>query len=106
MTGTDSAGRTITSAPASFTSVMTKTNADGSVQTVTQVVRNSGSGLQNASGGSGSAFFNNTGAVVGVFVVVGIAGAAMILAAGFFFLRRRRAARLGEQRAMDPSLCL
>lgn len=98
VTTTDSAGHTITSAPSVITSIATSTDATGGVYTYTQYVRNSGSGSLNdgaASGGSGSGFFANTGAVVGVFVVVGIAGAAMLLAAMFFVLRRRRRARLG-----------
>jgi LPXTG-motif cell wall-anchored protein len=87
------------------TSIVTSTDAAGARYTVTQVVKNPGSLSNAAGGGSGSGFFNNTGAVVGVFVVVGIAGAAMLLAFGFFFVRRRRAARLGAS-PFPLSLCL
>ncbi|BGP16537.1 hypothetical protein JCM10213v2_004539 [Rhodosporidiobolus nylandii] len=50
----------------------------------------------NGSSGSGNSFFNNTGAVAGTFVVVGLVAAGLVIGLAFFFLRRRRARRLDE----------
>lgn len=97
VTTTNSRGELITTAPATITSAVVQSDANGVFYTVTQIVRNPSGSLNDGSGNSGggtSAFFNNTGAVVGVFVVVGIAGAAILLGFGFLFMRRRRRQRL------------
>lgn len=88
----------MTTQPATFTSEITTTDANGVAITVTQIIHNPTGGLNDGSSGSnsssGSSFFNNTGAVVGVFVVVGIAGAAILLGVAFLLFRRRRRQRL------------
>ena len=97
VTTTNDRGEVITTAPATITSAVVQSDANGVVYTVTQIVRNPSGSLNDGSGSSGggtSSFFNNTGAVVGVFVVVGIAGAAILLGFGFLFMRRRRRQRL------------
>ncbi len=96
VTVTNSAGQQVTSVPALITTRITSSDSNGVVYTVTQIIRNPTGSLNDGSGtsGSGSTFFNNTGAVVGVFVVVGIAGAAILLGFGFLFVRRRRRQRL------------
>jgi LPXTG-motif cell wall-anchored protein len=52
--------------------------------------------LNDSAGGGGSGFFHNTGAVVGVFLVVGLAAAALLLGAGLLYIRRKRARALDE----------
>lgn len=51
--------------------------------------------LNGANGGS-SSFFNNTGAVAGVFVVVGLLAAGIVIGLGFFFVRRKKRRQLDE----------
>lgn len=51
--------------------------------------------LNGANGGS-SSFFNNTGAVAGVFVVVGLLAAGIVIGLGFFFVRRTKRRQLDE----------
>ena len=96
VTTTNSRGQTVTTVPATLTSEVVTSDANGVVYTVTQIVKNPTGSLNDGSGssGGGSTFFNNTGAVVGVFVVVGIAGAAILLGACFLFFRRRRRQKL------------
>ncbi|GAA6001559.1 hypothetical protein JCM10207_006723 [Rhodosporidiobolus poonsookiae] len=55
-----------------------------------------GSRNLNDSSGSGNSFFNNTGAVAGTFVVVGLLAAGIVIGLGWFFLRRKRARQLDE----------
>lgn len=64
--------------------------------TVTQVVHNPTGSLNDSGSSKGgtNGFFDNTGAVAGVFVVVGLAVTAGVLAFIFFMLRRRRRQRL------------
>ncbi|KLT44654.1 hypothetical protein CC85DRAFT_283295 [Cutaneotrichosporon oleaginosum] len=94
ITTTDANGNTYTTAPSVLTSEMVKTDASGRVFTVTAVVHNTASINGSSSRGGGSDFFENTGAVAGVFVVVGLVVAAGIGAFTFFMLRRRRRQRL------------
>jgi hypothetical protein len=98
ITTTDSAGNTVTTAPASFTSDVV-TTSNGVVYTVTQIVHNPTGALDSgsSSGGSTSSFFNNTGAVAGVFVVVGLVVVGMIFALGLLCFRRRRRQRLDRE---------
>lgn len=73
---------------------MTTTDASGRVYTVTAIVHNTANVNGSSSRGGGSDFFENTGAVAGVFVVVGLVVAASIGAFTFLMLRRRRRQRL------------
>jgi hypothetical protein len=84
----------ITTAPSVLTSEMVQTDASGRIYTVTAVVHNTASINGSSSRGGGNDFFENTGAVAGVFVVVGLVVAAGIGAFTFFMLRRRRRQRL------------
>ncbi|GAA6058428.1 hypothetical protein JCM3770_000468 [Rhodotorula araucariae] len=89
------------------TSELTLTTS-GTVIVVTSVVTaivsgvdpsaSSGANGRNLNGSSSSskAFFNNTGAVAGTFVVVGLVAAGIVIGLGFFFLRRKRRRRLDE----------
>jgi len=71
------------------------TDGAGKVYTVTQVVHQPTGALDSSSRNGGSdGFFENTGAVAGVFVVLGLALTAGVLAFVFFMLRRRRRQRL------------
>lgn len=54
-----------------------------------------GRNLNGADAGS-QAFFDNTGAVAGTFVAVGLVAAGVIVGLGFFFLRRKRRRQLDE----------
>ncbi|BEJ07886.1 hypothetical protein CcaverHIS641_0411550 [Cutaneotrichosporon cavernicola] len=94
ITTTDANGNTITTAPSVLTTGILKTDASGRVYTVTAIVHNTASINGSSSRGGGSDFFQNTGAVAGVFVVVGLVVAAGIGAFTFFTLRRRRRQRL------------
>lgn len=95
LTTTNEKGELITTTPSVITSALVTSDANGQVFTVTQIVRNPTGSLNNGQGKSGgNSFFDNTGAVVGVFVVVGIAGAAILLGLVFLFLRRRRRQKL------------
>lgn len=74
--------------------------SNGVVFTVTQIVHNPGGDLNSSSGGSNgstSAFFNNKGAVAGVFVVVGLAVFGILAALGLLCFRRRRRQRLDRE---------
>ncbi|BGP24977.1 hypothetical protein JCM10295v2_003897 [Rhodotorula toruloides] len=51
--------------------------------------------LNGANGGSRT-FFNNTGAVAGVFVVVALLAAGIVIGLGFFFVRRKKRRQLDE----------
>ncbi|BEJ15379.1 hypothetical protein CspHIS471_0411460 [Cutaneotrichosporon sp. HIS471] len=94
ITTTDANGNTITTAPSVLTTGILKTDASGRVYTVTAIVHNTASINGSSSRGGSSDFFQNTGAVVGVFVVVGLVVAAGIGAFTFLTLRRRRRQRL------------
>lgn len=77
-----------------LTTAMTSTGSDGRVYTVTAIVHNTAQVNGSSERHGGSDFFSNTGAVAGVFVVVGLVVAAGIGAFTFFMLRRRRRQRL------------
>ncbi|BEI86690.1 hypothetical protein CcaverHIS002_0700360 [Cutaneotrichosporon cavernicola] len=97
ITTTDSKGNVYTTIPASFTSTGVVTSG-GAVFTVTRVVHNPSGALDagSLSGGS-SSFFNNKGAVAGVFVIVGLAVVTILAALGFIFFRKRRRQRLDRE---------
>ena len=74
------------------------TTSNGQAITVTQIIHNpSGSLDQGSSGSSTNGFFSNTGAVAGVFVVVGLVVVGIIIALGFLCFRRRRRQRLDRE---------
>lgn len=95
---TDANGSVTTATPSSFTSEYVTTSA-GRVITVTQMVHNPTGALDNSSGGGGgsNAFFNNTGAVAGTFVVVGLVVVGILFALGLLCFRRRRRQRLDRE---------
>ncbi|KAG9091368.1 hypothetical protein FRC06_000599, partial [Ceratobasidium sp. 370] len=96
---TRSDGHVTSSAPLEITSFLATTASDGDVLTATVVIANPSGQLSPDGGGRGSsAFFRNKGAVAGVFLVVGIAGAAILLFL-FFALRRRRRVKRDERDA-------
>jgi len=72
---------------------MTSTDANGVVYTITQTVRNGNTGQSSAAAGNAS-FLDNTGAVAGTFVAVGLVITAGVIAFTFFMLKRRRRQRL------------
>lgn len=82
-----------------YTSVITVTGQTTVITAIATVDPSGGNSLNNAAnqGGDGG-FFNNTGAVAGTFLAVGLAAAAMILG-GLWFIRRRR-----RQKALDEDL--
>jgi hypothetical protein len=86
----------MTTRPSLVTQTSVSTDGSGRVYTVTQVVHNPTGSLNDsgASNAGANGFFDNTGAVAGVFVVVGLAITAGVLAFVFFMLRRRRRQRL------------
>jgi hypothetical protein len=95
VTTTDGSGRVVTTRPEVLTQTSTSTDGAGKVYTVTQVVHQPTGALDSSNrNGSANNFFDNTGAVAGVFVVLGLALTAGVLAFVFFMLRRRRRQRL------------
>ncbi|TXT05937.1 hypothetical protein VHUM_03698 [Vanrija humicola] len=86
---TDSAGRSITTSA----SLVVTTDPNGNVFTVTHFVPTTHApGTESSHGASN--FFDNTGAVAGVFVVIGLVVTAIIVTFTFIMLRRRRRQRL------------
>jgi len=81
------------SLPTTLTNTLTSTDANGVVYTITQTVRNGNTGQSSAAAGNAS-FLENTGAVAGTFVAVGLVITAGVIAFTFFMLRRRRRQRL------------
>jgi hypothetical protein len=79
--------------PTTLTNTLTSTDANGVVYTITQTVRNGNVGQSSAAAGNTS-FLENTGAVAGTFVAVGLVITAGVIAFTFFMLRRRRRQRL------------
>lgn len=98
----DSLGQTTVEVPPVFTTTYTSTS-NGVPLTITAVVSQATT-LNTDDGGSTSPFFKNKGAVAGVFIVVGIAGAAIILFGVFTFLRRRKMNRLTREAAIAATL--
>lgn len=103
ITTTNSAGQTTTSAPSAVTSLVTSTGTDGGVVTITQIGVNPTLSSDNGSGGT-SSFFQNKGAVAGVFVLVGLAAASIILFIFFYIRRRRRTRRMEHDNAVSATL--
>ncbi|KAJ7492645.1 hypothetical protein FB451DRAFT_1219120 [Mycena latifolia] len=102
VTTTDSLGHTTTSAPIAITSVVTFTS-NGVPETTTVVKLNPTLGSDGHSSG-GSSFFKNTGAVAGVFVLVGLAAASIVLWILFGLRRRRRNRRIEHDTAVSATL--
>ncbi|KAF8640707.1 hypothetical protein AX17_000363 [Amanita inopinata Kibby_2008] len=82
-------GNTVVSTPSFVTLLTTTTNTDGSAVTWTHVVANP----NKLSATSSRSFLQNTGAVAGVFVVVGIVAASFLLCLLYFIRRSRRTKR-------------
>ncbi|KAH8919290.1 hypothetical protein BT69DRAFT_502938 [Atractiella rhizophila] len=61
-----------------------------------QVVTGTNPPSLNEQNGGGHGFFDNTGAVVGVFVVVGLAAAAILLGFAFYYVKKKKARELTE----------
>ncbi|PPR05715.1 hypothetical protein CVT26_008956 [Gymnopilus dilepis] len=99
---TDSHGSSTSTAPPFITSTAVSTDPDGVVTTVTKVIANPT--LSPNDNSSRNAFFRNTGAVAGVFVLVGLAGASVILWIIFAVRRRRRTRRLEYDTAVNATL--
>ncbi|KAJ7038224.1 hypothetical protein C8F04DRAFT_373072 [Mycena alexandri] len=99
---TDSAGHTTTSTPIIITTVVTLTS-NGLPVTTTEIKLNPTLSPDGHSSG-GSAFFKNTGAVAGVFVLVGLAAAAIVLWVLFGLRRRRRNRRMEHDTAVSATL--
>lgn len=97
VTTTDSQGRETTTAPSIITSTLIFTSS-GLVVTSTQIGLNPTLSTQGSGQGDNS-FFKNTGAVAGVFVLVGLAAASIVLFLIFYVRRRHRAQLLVHDHA-------
>jgi hypothetical protein len=94
---TDAQGRATTVTPSQYTSQLV-TTSNGQVITRTVVVHNPTGALDaGGNGGSTNAFFDNTGAVAGTFVVVGLVVVGILFALGLLCFRRRRRQRLDRE---------
>ncbi|KAH7883556.1 hypothetical protein F5I97DRAFT_1813709 [Phlebopus sp. FC_14] len=93
----------MTSAPSVVTEVYTSTNGAGSAVTITQAVVNPTLEPNNNSSAEPS-FFKNTGAVVGVFVVVGLATASIMLLILFAIRRRQRMRRIEQDTEVEAAV--
>ncbi|KAH8100673.1 hypothetical protein BXZ70DRAFT_938273 [Cristinia sonorae] len=89
---TDSAGRGSLSLPPVFTSVSVTVEPNGQVMSITHVIANPTGiwGVGDSTSASRTGFFANTGAVAGVFLVVGIIVAAIAAVLTFALCRKRR----------------
>ncbi|KAI6162163.1 hypothetical protein EDD17DRAFT_1819473 [Pisolithus thermaeus] len=103
VTTTNVEGQTITSAPSIVTQLLTSTNGVGSITTVTQAVVNPTLASNNSTN-EASSFFSNTGAVVGVFVVVGLAAVSILLWILFAFRRRYRMRQIEHDSAIQAAV--
>ncbi|KAI6136613.1 hypothetical protein F5141DRAFT_996326 [Pisolithus sp. B1] len=103
VTTTNVEGQTITSAPSIVTQLLTSTNGVGSITTVTQAVVNPTLASNNSTN-QASSFFSNTGAVVGVFVVVGLAAVSILLWILFAFRRRYRMRQIEHDSAIQAAV--
>ncbi|EGO29291.1 hypothetical protein SERLADRAFT_433297 [Serpula lacrymans var. lacrymans S7.9] len=90
-------------APSIITQTLTTTGTDGGVTTVTQAIVNP---TLNPNSGStkSSTFFHNTGAVAGVFVLVGLAAASIVLWIFFAIRRKRRVRQLEHDTAVEAAV--
>ncbi|KAF5312261.1 hypothetical protein D9619_003542 [Psilocybe cf. subviscida] len=100
---TDANGNPTLTAPPFITTTSTQTRPDGSVTTFTEIVANPTLSPDNQSR-KGSGFFRNTGAVAGVFVLVGLAFVSILLFIFFAVRRRRRTLRIEHDTAVSASL--
>jgi len=77
--------------------------SDGGVQTFTEVIANPTLSANDTSDTT-SQFFHNTGAVAGVFLIVGLAAATICLWIFFFIRRRRRRRRIDHASEVSATL--
>ncbi|KAH7916447.1 hypothetical protein BJ138DRAFT_995763 [Hygrophoropsis aurantiaca] len=98
-----SGGQVVTSAPYVVTETIISTNSQGFVTTITQAYMNP-SLVPNTDPTKTSSFFSNTGAVVGVFVVVGLAAASIFLWILFAIRRRHRQRRIDQDTAVEAAV--
>ncbi|KAF7320363.1 hypothetical protein MKEN_00821100 [Mycena kentingensis (nom. inval.)] len=96
--------------------VIVSTNSQGIASTITSFVTTDGGvtatetkvnptlGSDSHSSSGGSSFFKNTGAVAGVFVLVGLAAAAIVLWIILAVRRRRRTRRIEHDTAVSATL--
>ncbi|TFK77126.1 hypothetical protein BDN72DRAFT_830297 [Pluteus cervinus] len=106
ITTTDLSGQITTSSPSALTTYLTTTAGDGQPVTVTVVQVNPTLSGPNTgtSGSANSPFFKNTGAVAGVFLLVGLTATSIILWIIFAIRRRRRTRRLDHDTAVSATL--
>ncbi|KAF8560331.1 hypothetical protein OG21DRAFT_1480156 [Imleria badia] len=100
ITSTNSQGHVMTSIPPVVTEVITTTGSGGIVTTVTQAIVNPTLASNNSTTGN-SSFFTNTGAVVGVFVVVGLASASIMMWILFAIRHRQRMRQIEQDSAVE-----
>lgn len=81
-------------APTTLTNTLTSTDANGVLYTITQTIRNGNTGQSSAAAGGSASFLENTGAVAGTFVAVGLVVTVGVMAFVAFMLKRRRRQRL------------
>jgi len=93
----------VVTTPSAVTTVITSTAGNGQVTTITQVGVNQTLSPNN-DGSKNSSFFRNTGAVAGVFVLVGLAAAAILLFIFFAVRRRRRNRQIEHDSAVSATL--
>ncbi|KIK96270.1 hypothetical protein PAXRUDRAFT_319722 [Paxillus rubicundulus Ve08.2h10] len=103
ITTTNSEGQVMTSTPLVVTEVFTTVGSGGVTTTVTQAVVNPTLAPNSANAG-GSSFLRNTGAVVGVFVVVGLAAASIMLWILFAVRRRQGMRRIEQDTAVEAAV--
>ncbi|KAF7306901.1 hypothetical protein MIND_00482600 [Mycena indigotica] len=94
---TDSNGKTSSTAPAFFTILSTSTEPNGSLVTFTHIVANPTGGLSQAIG-QPAGFFHNTGAVAGVFLIVGAILTGLVVFGLFILCRKHRRRREQHRR--------
>ncbi|KIJ68482.1 hypothetical protein HYDPIDRAFT_173193 [Hydnomerulius pinastri MD-312] len=92
----------MTTMPSVVTEVYTTTGPGGTATTITQAYLNPTLAPNSATGGS--SFFKNTGAVVGVFVVVGLAAASIMLWILFAIRRRQRMRRIEQDTEVEAAV--
>ncbi|OAX44265.1 hypothetical protein K503DRAFT_679353 [Rhizopogon vinicolor AM-OR11-026] len=103
ITTTNSQGQQTTTAPSIVTEVTTSTDAAGAPTTITVAVANPTLEPNNGTS-SDSTFFRNTGAVVGVFVVVGLAAASIVLWIFFYIRRKSRMRRIDRDTEVEAAV--
>lgn len=103
ITTTNAQGQPTTTAPSVVTVVTTSTNSAGAATTITVAAANPTLAPDSGTS-SGSAFFRNTGAVVGVFLVVGLAATSIVLWIFFFIRRKRRINRIDHDTEVEAAV--